>query len=460
MRLKNLLPFVFILLTILTGCSKDPSPGQPDPPPGNTSHAMITTGAATNIKLDSATISGTIVLNGDSPILESGVCYAVTATPVITGTKVINTVADGAFSCTLTHLDPSKTYYARAYLKNAAGTVYGNEVSFVSARYPLVSGNGYFNDKISTLCTDPSGNVYAGGYFWQSGSGASWAYVAKYDGTSWSNPGNLQSGAEIRSICSNASGNIFAGIRRFNTGVEYYVGKLTGNTWTDVGIYNSNNFLITQTCTDVSNNVYAIGTMQNSSGKYYVAKWGPAGYSQLGNFDDYPLSICTDVSGNVYVAGLFNHGSGFDHFYVAKWNGTTWTELGDFNDVITSLAIDGSGNLLVTGAFRNASGQYYMAKWNGTGFSQVGNLHLVYDYYASNYIDKMIVDHAGNIYAVGGFKNAAGRYYILKWDGNDWTEFIDFNGQIFAICADATGKIYAGGNFKASNGLWYVASCN
>lgn len=301
--------------------------------------------------------------------------------------------------------------------------------------------------------------MYAGGAFFTNGDG-SWAYMAKWDGINWSSVGDLRSGSYIETISTNAAGNIYTAIRKFNTGVEYDMVKFDGSSWNVVGVYNTSNYLITASCTDAVGNVYAIGTYLNAAGKYFVAKWGPSGYSELGSFDSFPISICVDAAGNLYAAGLMNHGNNFSHFYIAKWDGSAWSEVGDFNNVIESVCIGHDGNLLATGAFTNTAGNYYVAKLTGSTWSQVGDLGIIRDYYTTNHIMQMCVSKSGNIYAIGDYTLATGIRRVKKWDGNEWSVLATFNSDIFAICADPNDNVFVGGSFTGKDGLWYVAKCN
>jgi len=409
---------------------------------------------------DSAVVSGEIKMGADTVIIiESGICVATTTQPVITNAKFVSTVKNGSFTCSAKNLVAKTTYYARAYYKTGSRVTYGNEISFTSDTYPIELGNSFFQGQVLSLGTDLAGNVYAGGRFWHTADASDWSYVARWNGSTWNELTGMKSDDAVRSICADPQGNIFASIRRFPTVSEYGMQKWNGTAWSDAGVYNSSNFMITASCTDQAGNVYAIGTMKNSAGKYYVASWGTAGYRQLGNFNDLPLSICTDKNGNLYTAGLMNHGNGFGNFYIAKWDGNTWTETGNFSDVIFSICTDAAGNLLVAGAFKNASNLYYIGSWNGTTWTELGNINIPYNYYGDG-LQKMCTGINGALYVAGDFKNAKGRYYIAKWDGNSWSELNSFNKPVLAMCADNKGNVYASSNATNSKGLWYVAKCN
>ena len=136
------------------------------------------------------------------------------------------------------------------------------------------------NSVIFSVCSDASGNIYAAGSFTNS-SGK--YYVAKYNGSGWSELGGLNGLAAdntIESVCSDASGNIYAAGRFYNSSspIHRYVAKWNGSTWSELGGLNglAANEYIRSICSDVSGNIYAAGLFTNSSGKYYVAMYGSA----------------------------------------------------------------------------------------------------------------------------------------------------------------------------------------
>ena len=435
MKTQILFGFI-VLLIIIPSCTKKSDIT-------STTSSLIITSIA-NAVYDSVTVTGTFS-NSGIPVIESGICYDTAASPEITKLKLVNTVQNGSFSCTIRNPGAGIQYFARAYVSTASGINYGNDIGFIQSRPTSIVGtNYYFNNKINTLCADAIGNIFVGGSF---------NNVSKWNGTSWSVL--LYSDAAVESISADASGNIFAGAER---GLEYYVTKWNGNSWTDIGTYNFNGYYITGTCTGPGGNVYAIGTKKNAAGKYYVAKWGPGGYGEVGAFDDFPLSICTDAAGNLYAGGLMNHGT--NNFYVAKWNGATWSELGNFNDIITSLCTDKNGNLLVSGAFKNIIGKYYVGKWNGISWSELGTLNLPYNFYSANYVTKLHADDLGNVYGLSGYKYPNGKYAVLRWDGFTWNKFVELNAAVSAICTNVAGKVYVAGELKDANGSWYVAVVN
>lgn len=105
----------------LTGCKKDPVA------------PTLTTEAASNITTSTATTGGNITSNGGAEVTARGVCWALTAQPLVSGTHTSDSQGDGSFISSLTGLTPGTTYYVRAYAVNKAGTAYGDEISFATA---------------------------------------------------------------------------------------------------------------------------------------------------------------------------------------------------------------------------------------------------------------------------------------------------------------------------------------
>jgi len=97
-----------------------------------TAHAPIalTTTSAGSITQTSAVSGGNITSDGGVPITARGVCWSTSQMPTVTASKTSDGTGVGSFSSTLTGLTAGTTYFGRAYATNAAGTSYGNQISF------------------------------------------------------------------------------------------------------------------------------------------------------------------------------------------------------------------------------------------------------------------------------------------------------------------------------------------
>ncbi len=102
----------------------------------NTSTA-VTSGAASAITYNSATVAGSIPTTGCTPITSYGIAYSTTS-GFVTGTQVPSTnLSGGNFTSALSGLAASTTYYYKAYAIDGSGTIYGSELSFTTAAPPI-----------------------------------------------------------------------------------------------------------------------------------------------------------------------------------------------------------------------------------------------------------------------------------------------------------------------------------
>lgn len=121
--MKYTLVFISLALFAVSGCKKDD-----DTPP---TVPILTTSAVTNISGSTAQSGGVITDNGGASITASGICWSKTNNiPTITDDTTKGTTSSGSFTSMLKNLQPSTTYYVRAYAINNAGAGYGNVVTF------------------------------------------------------------------------------------------------------------------------------------------------------------------------------------------------------------------------------------------------------------------------------------------------------------------------------------------
>lgn len=283
--------------------------------------------------------------------------------------------------------------------------------------------NDSLNRRDSPTCSDPFGNIY------KATDSLVIPQVARWDGSYWRILGNLDSlidgsgsGYGILSICSDASGNIYVAGNFSNSFHSRFVAKWDGSSWSELGGVNglAAQGDIFSLCIDNLGNIYAAGQFYQGSGSTYssyIAKYDGTNWSRLGGLlsTGTVYSLCSDAGGNIYAAGNFLNSYAYE--YVAKWNGSSWSELGGlnghiFNSFIFSICSDASGNIYAAGAFENSSGNKYVAKWDGNTWSELGGLNGLS---ANLAIKSICCDIAGNIYATGDFKNSSGYSYVAKY---------------------------------------------
>jgi hypothetical protein len=93
----------------------------------------IATMPVTGISTNEATSGGILVSDGGSPLTAQGVCYSTNPDPTLANNFTNDLGWASPYASLLTGLTPDSTiYYVRAYATNAAGTAYGNEVTFAT----------------------------------------------------------------------------------------------------------------------------------------------------------------------------------------------------------------------------------------------------------------------------------------------------------------------------------------
>lgn len=123
--------------------------------------ASVTTTSATDITDLSATLGGNVVSDGGSAVTERGVCWSTTHNPTTEGEHVATGTGVGNYTTQVSGLNPTTTYYVRAYAVNAMATAYGAEITFTTAAaLPVIpEGDGQPCPGAATV-TDYDNNVY------------------------------------------------------------------------------------------------------------------------------------------------------------------------------------------------------------------------------------------------------------------------------------------------------------
>jgi uncharacterized protein (TIGR02145 family) len=92
----------------------------------------LTTAEVIAISTSGGKTGGNITVDGGAAVTARGVAWSVTENPTIENDIVESGTGSGSFVSDLVGLSPGKVYYVRAYATNAAGTGYGNQVSFTT----------------------------------------------------------------------------------------------------------------------------------------------------------------------------------------------------------------------------------------------------------------------------------------------------------------------------------------
>ena len=124
-------------------------------PSDNVEIPSLTTSGVSSITSFTAISGGSISSDGGSPINSRGVVWDLNHNPTISlSTKTSDGTGIGSFTSNISNLSPNTTYYVRAYITNANGTTYGNEITFMT-----LSIQGYSFVQGSPV-TEIDGNTY------------------------------------------------------------------------------------------------------------------------------------------------------------------------------------------------------------------------------------------------------------------------------------------------------------
>ena len=191
--------------------------------------ATISTSSVTNIGQQSANCGGTIISNGGSAITSSGICWSIAVNPTVSDAHTSNGSSSGSFVSQLTNLNPSTTYYVRAYATTSAGTGYGQSVTFTTSNLPPPTAVG--TESCGSL------NNVNSLYYGMNGTNGFWGISPNgYSGTCWVAPHPNNSG-QLGTAVGNASTPHYTQFTRtFNNSgyMEMWINTPNGNGYNNV----------------------------------------------------------------------------------------------------------------------------------------------------------------------------------------------------------------------------------
>jgi len=120
---------------------------------------IVITIEVSSVTYTSAISGGEIPDNGDSDILDKGVCWNISSKPTINDNLTNDGQGAGAFVSVLAGLSPATTYYYRAYATNNVGTAYGEELSFQTPAIPPPDIVTYDATNITATSVECSGSA-------------------------------------------------------------------------------------------------------------------------------------------------------------------------------------------------------------------------------------------------------------------------------------------------------------
>ncbi len=180
---------------------------------GSASAPTVTTTAVSAITTTTATSGGNVTADGGATVTARGVCWALTANPVATGSHTTDGSGTGTFTSSITGLTAATTYHVRAYATNSIGTSYGTDISFSTT-------GGAPPAPVAIAATSITGNSFTAN--WNASSGAtSYRFdvsTSSSFGTFVTGYSNLTVSATTKSVTGLAvSTTYYYRIRAYNT---------------------------------------------------------------------------------------------------------------------------------------------------------------------------------------------------------------------------------------------------
>jgi hypothetical protein len=379
--------------------------------------ATLTTTAAAGITMNTAILGGEITNDGNTAVIERGICYATTQTPDISNNKVTMGTGTGIFNNTVTGLVNNTLYYVRSYAINGAGTAYGNQVSFTtlaSVNVPAISTNAVTSITLTTAFS--GGNITSDGGGAITARGVCWATAANPTITG----SKTTDGTGTGSFTSNLSG-LTAGTIYY---VRAYATNSAGTAYGNDVIFTTNSVLVatltTTTITSISTSTaFSGGNITSDGGGTITSRgvcWATTTTPTISNSKTVDGSGTGSFVSN--ITGLTSNTTYYVRAYATNSIGTAYGNQVSFKTANSTVTILKSFS--VPGSSPNA------VEWDGASLWMVDNLNNFYRLDTNGIVLKTFAFHT--------------EVYDLAWDGNGlWAytstqlEKIDANGNILSV---------------------------
>lgn len=375
-----------------------------------------------------------------------------------------------------------------ALLAGASAVLAAASAARGECRYAWSAVGGGVSGRVTTLLSVEGGTgsfegpgagaLYVGGLFAQAG-GAPMSNIARWDGSAWT---ALQSGVGAEAQCMAIFDDGMGAGPALYVGGEFtvvsgqpisYIARWDGSTWSQVGMGINDHVLALIVHDDglgAGPALYAGGFFPNAGNGFFtnrIAKWDGAQWSPLGagmNSFVRALAVFDDGLGGgerLIAAGQFTTAGGLAANRIASWDGVGWSALGDgVDNVIYALAVFDSGSgaeLYVGGSFTSAGGQPIarIARWDGAQWSAVGS--GVNNDVTTLRVLTGIAPGGPALYAGGLFTAAggAGAARVARWNGSTWSGVGAGVGPsfVYALASQDWGdgaRLCAGGDFAVT----------
>jgi hypothetical protein len=186
----------------------------------------LTTFQISSISYQGASTGGQITSDGSSAVTANGVVWDTSTNPTIALSTKTSDLTIGSFKSSITGLKALTKYYVRAYATNAAGTGYGNELSFTTDAYIVAP-------TLTTITISDilSNSVKSGGNISADGGAA-----ITSRGVVWDTSTNPRTNLSTKTSEGAGSGSFQSSITGLKENTKYYLRAYAINsTWIGYG---------------------------------------------------------------------------------------------------------------------------------------------------------------------------------------------------------------------------------
>jgi len=305
----------------------------------------VETGDVSNISTTSADVSGTVIDVGEGAT-QHGHCYGTSANPSISGTKTtLGVAATGNFTSNLTELEPSTTYYVRAYTSLGSEAAYGSEASFTTASAALAELTTTAITSITKNSAVTGGNITSEGGTSVTARGVCW---------------NVASGPTIansKTTDGSGAGSFASSITGLTANTKYYVRAYATNSGgtaygNEISFTTSPEVAVAPTVTTVevtsitSNSAVSGGDVTSEGGAPVTAKgvcWSTTANPTITS------SKTTDGTGSgSFVSNLTNLNPGTTYYVRAYATNSAGTSYGNEYNFTTEIVVPTLSTITVT----------------------------------------------------------------------------------------------------------------
>ena len=317
------------------------------------------------------------------------------------------------------------------------------------------NGTGNKNDRATGISFDSFGNIYVCGFTTNTNSNTDFILIKYNDNgvQQWIETYDNNGDDKANSIVIDNSNNIYVTGFSEDTDNDFLTIKYDQNgnqIWNNRKNFGSNDRA--QSIKIYNNNLYISGTAEIADYDFAIISyatngtelWSTSVTSAVGN-RDFAKDLTVNNNG-VFVTGYSQNSNVYQYFTVnysltgvLNWR-KQYKASGDWN-VANSICSDNFGNIYIVGGTRNAN----TSTITTVKYDQNGNEQWLQNHYMSGNIEKyqpsIICDNDSGIYIAGTVNNGNADFITIKYDynGNElWTQTYNGNNNGSDVAADLT----------------------